>query len=184
MTANFREPPAHYPASAKWLHWLIAAAVILLIPMGPIMKRLLDEGPLRDRLYDVHDALGAVVLLAMVLRLARRLVFGAPAADEELSAFERRASLAAQYALYALLFVVPVLGWLGTNAYGDPVSVFGLFDFPTLIGKDEPLSVTIFLWHLAGGLLIAAIVLLHAAAALYHHFVKHDRVLARMMPRG
>jgi cytochrome b561 len=179
-----RPRPTRYSATAKWLHWSIAASVIALIPIGLVMKRVLPEGTLRDRLYDFHEALGALVLLVMVVRLARRLVFGAPAPDETLSLFERRASLAAQYALYVLLFIVPVLGWLATNAYGDPVSVFGLIPFPRLLGHDEPLSVTIFLWHLAGGLLIAAIVVLHAAAALYHAMVKRDGVLARMMPGG
>jgi cytochrome b561 len=176
--------PTRYSATAKWLHWFIAAAVIALVPMGLIMKRVLPEGTLRDRLYDFHEALGALVLLVMIVRLARRLVFGAPRPDETLSAFERRASLAAQYALYILLFIVPVLGWLATNAYGDPVSVFGLIPFPRLLGHDEPLSVTIFLWHLAGGLLISAIVALHAAAAIYHAIVKRDGVMARMMPGG
>ena len=94
----------------------------------------------------------------------------------------RRASLGAQFALYLLLFVVPVLGWAGTNAYGDPVSVFGLFDFPVILGKDTPLSERIFLWHLYGGIVVAAVAVLHAAGALYHRLVKRDCVLARMLP--
>ena len=104
------------------------------------MKRLVPEGPVRDRLYDLHEAVGALVLLLMVARLARRLLLGVPAPEATLSAFDRRASLGTQFALYLLLFVVPVLGWAGTNAYGDPVSVFGLIDFPTILGKDTPLS--------------------------------------------
>ena len=179
-----RPRPKRYSASAKSLHWFIAAAVVALVPMGLVMKRVLPEGTLRDRLYDFHEALGALVLLVMIARLARRLAFGAPAPDESLSPFERQASLAAQYALYGLLFIVPVLGWLATNAYGDPVSVFGLIPFPQLLGKDEPLSVQIFLWHLAGGLLITAIVALHVAGALYHAVVKRDGVLGRMLPGG
>jgi cytochrome b561 len=75
-----------------------------------------------------------------------------------------------------------VLGWAGTNAYGDPVSVFGLFNFPALLGKDQPLSDKIFVWHLAGGLVIAAIVALHVGGALYHGFVRRDGVLRRMLP--
>ena len=89
-----------------------------------------------------------------------------------------------EHALYLLLFVVPALGWAGTNAYGDPVSVFGLFDFPRILGKDTPLSDRIFVWHLYGGLVVAAIAALHAAGALYHGLVKRDGVLARMLPGG
>jgi cytochrome b561 len=176
--------PSRYSASAKAMHWAVAIAVVALLLSGPTMKRLLPEGPTRDWLYDQHEALGALALLVMVIRLARRLRFGAPAPDATSSPLDRLAALGAQYALYLLLFVVPVLGWAGTNAYGDPVSVFGLFDFPRILGKDTTLSDRIFVWHLYGGLFVAAIAALHAAGALYHGLVKRDGVLARMLPGG
>ena len=186
MTAivSSRGRPSHYSATAKLMHWFVAVAVIFLLISGPTMKWLLPEGPTRDWLYDQHEALGALALLLMVARLVRRLLFGAPAPEATLPAFDRLASLGAQYALYLLLFVVPVLGWAGTNAYGDPVSVFGLIDFPTILGKDTPLSERIFLWHLYGGIVVAAVAALHAAGALYHGLVKRDGVLARMLPGG
>ena len=144
--------PVGYSASAKWMHWFVAAAVIVLLALGPVMKRLVPEGSLRDNLYNFHEALGALVLIVMVVRLVRRLAFGVPAPDASMPLVEQRASLWAQYALYVLLFVTTVLGWAGTNAYGDPVSVFGLFDFPTIIGKDQPLSDRIIVWHLICGI--------------------------------
>jgi cytochrome b561 len=156
----------------------VAAAVIVLLALGPVMKRLVPEGSLRDNLYSFHEALGALVLIVMVVRLARRVAVGAPAPDAAMPPVEQRASLWAQYALYALLFVTTVLGWAGTNAYGDPVSVFGLFDFPTIMGKDQPLSDRIMVWHLICGILIGLIVALHIAGALYHWRVKHDRVFS------
>jgi cytochrome b561 len=177
-----RARPARYSATAKAMHWAVAVAVIAMIPEGIAMKRLIAEGPTKESLYNLHEAVGALVLIVMVARLARRLSVGVPAPDATLSPFEQRASLAAQHALYVLLLVVPLLGWAATNAYGDPVSVFGLFDFPTLLGKDRPLSDRIFVWHLAGGLLIAAVAALHISGALYHRLVKHDSVLARMLP--
>jgi cytochrome b561 len=174
--------PASYSASAKVMHWFVAAAVIFLLAEGPIMKRLVPEGPVRERLYDVHEAFGALVLIVMVIRLIRRAAFGVPAPEPDLSPLETRASLGAQHALYLLLFVMTLLGWAGTNAYGDPVSLFGLFSFPFILGKNEALSDQIFVWHLACGILIAAIVALHAAGALYHALIKHDGVLRRMLP--
>ena len=186
MTAipSSRARPSRYSATAKLMHWFVAAAVIFLLASGPTMKRLVPEGPTRDWLYNQHEALGALVLIVMVARLSRRLLFGAPPPEATLSAFDRRASLGAQFALYLLLFLVPVLGWVGTNAYGDPVSVFGLIDFPRILAKDTPLSERIFLWHLYGGIVVAAIAALHAAGALYHGLVKRDGVLARMLPGG
>jgi cytochrome b561 len=177
-----RAAPVSYSASAKLMHWFVAAAVIVLLALGPVMKRLVPEGSLRDNLYNFHEALGALVLIVMVVRLARRLAFGVPAPDASMPLVEQRASLWAQYALYALLFVTTVLGWAGTNAYGDPVSVFGLFDFPAILSKDQPLSDRIFVWHLICGIVIGVIVALHVAGALYHWLVKGDRVLQRMLP--
>ena len=181
-TWNSRTAPASYSASAKLMHWLVAAAVVLLLALGPVMKRLVPEGSLRDNLYNFHEALGALVLIVMVVRLIRRLAFGVPAPDASMPAVERSASLWAQYLLYVLIFITTVLGWAGTNAYGDPVSVFGLFNFPTILGKDQPLSDRIFVWHLICGIIIAAIVALHVAGALYHWLVKGDGVLERMLP--
>jgi cytochrome b561 len=173
--------PASYSASAKLLHWFVAAAVIALLAIGPVMKRLIPERSLRDNLYNFHEALGALVLIVMVVRLLRRLAFGVPAPDASMPLVEQQASLWAQYLLYALLFVATILGWAGTNAYGDPVSLFGLFNFPAILGKDQPLSDQIFVWHLICGILIGVIVALHIAGALYHWLVKGDRVLQRMM---
>jgi cytochrome b561 len=177
---NSRTEPVSYSPSAKLMHWFVAAAVIVLLALGPVMKRLVPEGSLRDNLYNFHEALGALVLIVMVVRLARRLAFGVPAPDAGMPAIEQRASLWAQYLLYALILVTTVLGWAGTNAYGDPVSVFGLFDFPTILGKDQPLSERIIVWHLICGILIGLIVALHVAGALYHWLVRGDRVLQRM----
>jgi cytochrome b561 len=178
---NSRREPVSYSAAAKLMHWFVAVAVIVLLALGPVMKRLVPEGSLRDNLYTFHEALGALVLIVMVVRLGRRLAFGVPAPDASMPPVEQTASLWAQYLLYGLIIVTTVLGWAGTNAYGDPVSVFGLFDFPTLLGKDQPLSDRIIVWHLVCGILIGVIVALHVAGALYHWLVKGDRVLQRMM---
>jgi cytochrome b561 len=174
--------PVSYSASAKLMHWFVAAAVIVLLAEGPVMKRLVPEGSPRDNLYSFHEALGALVLIVMFVRLARRIAFGVPAPDASMPPVEQHASLWAQYALYVLLFITTVLGWAGTNAYGDPVSVFGLFDFPAILAKDQPLSDRIYVWHLICGILIGGIVALHIAGALYHWLIKGDRVLQRVLP--
>ncbi len=180
---NSIAPPVSYSASAKWMHWFVAVAVIVLLALGPVMKRLVPEGALRDNLYLFHEALGALVLIVMIVRLVRRLAFGVPAPDASMPLIEQRGSLWAQYALYVLLFVTTVLGWAGTNAYGDPFSVLSLH-FPTILGKDQALSDQIIYWHLVCGIVIGLIVALHIAGALYHWRVKGDRVLQRMLPEN
>lgn len=100
-----RASPVSYSASAKLMHWFVAAAVIVLLAEGPVMKRLVPEGSLRDNLYNFHEALGALVLIVMIVRLARRIAFGVPAPDVSMPAIEQRASLWAQYALYVLSLI-------------------------------------------------------------------------------
>ena len=169
-----------YPALRRWLHWIVAVGVILMIPGGLVMSNLIPDGPLQDGIFWVHESIGAALLILMVARLAARLSLSAPPPDETLSPLERRGSGAVQHTLYLLLFAVPALGWAGTNAFGDPVSLFGLFDFPAILGKDEHLSDQIFQWHLYGALAIGALITLHIGAALYHRFVKRDKLIGRI----
>ena len=79
LARNSHASPVSYSTSAKLMHWFVAGAVIVLLALGPVMKRLVPEGSLRDNLYNFHEALGALVLIVMVVRLARRLAFGVPA---------------------------------------------------------------------------------------------------------
>jgi len=175
-------PARRYSSLSKVLHWVIGIAVIVTIPVGIWMSNFLPDGPVQEQVFSTHKSIGALLLILMAVRVATRLFYGAPAPVATLGAVERRGSAAAQYSLYALLFAAPILGWLGANAYGEPVSVFGLFSLPTLLGKNQPLSDQIFTWHLVVGLVIAAVASLHISGALYHYFVKRDGVMQRMLP--
>src|SRR5260370_17238741 len=105
--SDSRPQPLRYSAASKWLHWIIAAAVIVLIPEGLTMKRLLPEGDLRDNIYTLHEATGAAVLLVMIARVAIRWRFVAPPPFEILSAFDRFASPSPQVVPYGLLVPLP-----------------------------------------------------------------------------
>lgn len=137
-----------------------------MIPVGLGMSNLLPDGPMQARGSAIHESVGTALLILMAARLAARLTLVAPAPEETLSPLERRGSRAVQHTLYLLLFAVPALGWVATNAYSNSVSLFGLFNFPTILGKDQPLSDQIFEWHLYGALAIGALVTLHIGAAL------------------
>ena len=67
-----------YPPTSKWLHWLIAASVLVMIPIGIVMGRV-GQGPLQNTLYDLHKSFGILILALMVARLVNRIVVGAPA---------------------------------------------------------------------------------------------------------
>ena len=87
------------------------------------------------------------------------------------------------WALYILLIVQPFVGWIATSAYRAPMTMFWLFELPPIWGENRALSEDLFLVHRNLGLLIAALLVAHIGAALFHHFVRKDGVLLRMIGR-
>jgi cytochrome b561 len=83
--------------------------------------------------------------------------------------------------LYAILLIQPIIGWWGTSAFGAPINVFWLFELPPLVSKDELAAKQILAWHGIVGITLSAIVAIHISAALFHHFVRRDEVLRRML---
>jgi cytochrome b561 len=175
--------PENYAATAKWLHWLTALCIFIIIPVGIAMHEM-KPGPLQNRLYDLHRSLGFVVLVLVLLRLATRIGHGVPPPYVGLTPFERIASTATHHLLYLLLFAMPIVGWLMTSAFGADIWVFGLFKLPHLIGKNMDLFKILQPVHKFGGIAMALLVALHVAGALMHTFVKRDVVLWRMLPRN
>lgn len=169
-----------YSATARLLHWLIAAVVLFIIPAGVVMKNL-GPGDLQNTLYNLHRSFGAAVLVLMVLRLAYRLAHGAPPPEPTLNAFQRVVSAIVHRLLYALLLVQPVIGWAATSAFGAPIIIFGAFRLPDFVAKDAALSKQLFLVHDAIGMALAALIALHIAAALYHYLIRRDGVMQRML---
>lgn len=168
-----------YRTPAKILHWTVAVLVLGMIPVG-IMLESLPKGPVQDTFYAAHKSTGFVILLLMIARLAFRLGNRPPPPEPDMERWRVGASHAVHWSLYAILLVMPILGWAGSNAFGAPVSIYGLFTLPDIVSKDEPLSKTLLGLHGTLGLIAGALILVHIAAALHHRFVKHDAVLARM----
>jgi cytochrome b561 len=171
-----------YGAGARFFHWTTAALVLLMIPMGIVMIRL-DRGLLQNVLFVTHESLGLTVLALTLLRLAWRLGHGAPPPSRALAPYEVQASSANHALLYLLLLAMPVSGYLFVVWGGFPLTYFELATVPRLVDKDEPLSKLAQATHLTLQWAVYALVLVHAAAALHHHFVRRNDVFRRMWPR-
>jgi cytochrome b561 len=172
-----------YPATSKWLHWLVAACVLTTAPVAIAMKQV-SPGATQDSLYIFHKSLGILILILVILRLINRLVVGAPAPEPGIARWQKAASSATHGLLYVFLVVMPIVGYVANSAYGAPTPFFGLFELPPIVPQNEPLSKQLFTLHRWAGILLIVIVLMHIAAALYHHFIRGDNVLRRMLPRG
>jgi cytochrome b561 len=170
-----------YSPLAKALHWVIAALVLISLPIGVVMADM-REGPLQDDLFVLHESLGLLVLVLMVPRLAAWLR-RRPAPNEDATVAERLLTKATHRGLYLLLIATPIVGWVALSAFGLGPSFFWLGHLPTLVAKNEPLSKQLFEVHEALGWGIAALIALHVAAAIRHR-IAGDDVVWRMLPKS
>lgn len=173
-------PAEGYTLTARVLHWLIALLVLTMIPIGIAMTQV-DFGEAQDTLYNLHRSIGAMLLPLMAFRLYWRVTHPVPPLPADISAIQQFAAHATHWALYALLIVQPIVGWIATSAYRAPIQVFWLFELPPIWPVDRAFSETLFAVHRLLGILVAAMLLAHIGAALFHHFVRKDGVLTRMV---
>lgn len=176
---------AVYSPAARSLHWITVAAVFVMVPLGLAMTyrgNTLDiwDG-LTDALYSTHKSIGFLVLWLSVGRLIYRLVHGAPPDEPTLEWWQKAASHLVHWALYGLLLVVPLLGWIGISLFPS-LTLFNLFDLPALAAANEDAAKRVLFVHGWLALLLALMVCGHIAAALFHYFIRKDGVLRRMLP--
>lgn len=172
-----------YHGVAIALHWLMAAAIIAMIVIGLVMG---DISPLSTRIavFQFHKSLGLTILFLSLVRLAWRLTHRAPVLPVTMPAWEKLGAHLSHVGLYALMIGLPLSGWciISTSSNKYPTHFWGTFLVPLLpVGKGyHDLSETMHTWLAYGAI---GLVTLHALAALKHHFIDHDDVLTRMLPR-
>jgi cytochrome b561 len=166
---------------AKLLHWTVAALVFLQIALGwaAVTWRL---SPTKLDLFVFHKSIGMLVLVLMVVRVAWRAVNNAPSLPADMGPLERRSAHASHLLLYVLLLFMPVTGWIVTSAANIPLRIFWMIPLPPVVEPDKPMADAAASIHLVLFVVLSLLLALHIAAALRHHFFRHDDVLARMLP--
>lgn len=172
---------ATHPTWTIVLHWGSVAAIVLATA-AVLLREVVEETALRNLLMNLHRQAGLAVLLALAARLVVRARRGLADAAGDVPPLWRRAALLAHAALYLMLLVLPLLGWAASNAHGVTVRLFGLLPLPMLVGDDPDLADELTDMHLWASWALLALVLMHAAAAWWHHAVLRDGVLAAMWP--
>lgn len=172
--------PLKYTRSLIALHWLTVLLVVACLVLVWSADGLQDK-LLRRELIGLHRSLGLTILLLTLLRLALRGLTRQPALIE-VGRLQVVLARLAHAGLYVLLLAIPTVGWMLTSAAGRTASWFGLVDLPALVAASRPLAGQMHELHelLATGLLL--LVLVHAGAALWHHYRLHDATLRRMLP--
>ena len=177
------EAPRQYGLVAIALHWTMAIVLTGLVVFGLYMVSLPDVGFDTRKIVLIlyHKQLGMVALALALLRLGWRVGHALPALVETLPEWQKVIARLVHLCLYALMFALPVTGWLMSSAAGFSVSILGLFELPDLVAQDDLLFrafVQVHKW-LAYGLMVLTAA--HAGAALTHHYVNKDDTLKKML---
>ena len=175
-----RPAPTRYTRTAIALHWGLGSAIIGSIVLGLYMNEL-PFSPQRLKLFNWHKWAGITILTLSVLRLGWRLTHRPPA-DLAVPAWQQRAAHGVHASLYALFLAVPLAGWAYSSAAGFPVVLFGVLPLPNFVAPDKALAEALKLAHKLLAMALGALVIGHVGAALKHHWVDHDGLLARMWP--
>lgn len=171
-----------YVASARWLHWVMAALVAGVIVGGIWIKYFEPANEaFKLRLYNLHESTGVVVFVLALIRLLNRWRHPPPPLAPGTPAIIHLAAGVTHAALYALLLLMPVVGFLATNAWGFPLTVYGVLPMPVPLGKNEDLAKLLSLLHWSGALAMVLLIGGHLVGVVYHTFVRRDGLLRRML---
>ncbi len=170
--------PLRYDGLAISFHWILGLAIVATFVLGVYMHEL-PVSPSRLKLYNYHKWAGITILALSALRLLWRLTH-TPPVDVAMPAWQAKAAHALHWLLYALFFAVPLSGWAYSSAAGFPVVVYGLLPLPDFVPQDKAWADVAKGIHKLLTLSLAALVLVHVAAALKHQWLDRDALLSRM----
>ncbi|MFS8063733.1 MAG: cytochrome b [Luteimonas sp.] len=180
---TLKNPGDRWGHVSQLFHWLIVVLIVVMAWLGLTMTDL-PNNPYKIRLYALHKSIGLSLLALVILRLMWRACTGAPRPLPGIVAWQERVASLTHFAMYVLLFAIPLSGWIFNSAAGFPMQWFGVVNLPALTGRSTALRELSGTWHelLFWALIVLALV--HAAAAIHHHLFQHDATLARMLPRN
>lgn len=172
--------PRRFHPFQRLLHWLMAACILamLFIAVGMVSTVM----PKYLSLVAIHKSLGIAILILALIRLATRLRYGAPALPASLPEPIKLAAYLSHCAFYALMIVLPLLGWAMLSAAAYPVVVFGGIYLPAILPQSDSLHTLLWGTHFYLGFLFFALILLHVTAALFHALIRRDGVFETMAP--
>lgn len=175
-------PVKMYGRVAVALHWIVAAGLVFSVILGLIIGNV-EESDATELVLAIHKSFGITIFVFLLIRLAWRLTHAAPPLPANTPAYQRRLAGMTHALLYVTLLALPIAGYVAVAARGRETRFFGLFEVPQWAPLNRTLSQNATTIHVYGQYVLYALLVAHIGAALYHHFVLKDDVLARMWPR-
>lgn len=161
------------------LHWITLALLVGVYACIELREMFPRDSDPRVMLKSWHFTLGLTVFFLVWVRMAARLLGKTPPIIPRAPRWQLIIANAVEFALYGLMFLLPILGWITLSATGDSIPFFGL-QLPALVGPNEQLAERSEEVHEALATIGYFLIGLHAAAALFHHYVRRDNTLVRM----
>jgi len=171
-----------YRWPARLLHWGMALLVLAMIPVGLVMVQQGLNRPVQNALYLFHKNVGVLLFLLIGLRLLYRWRHRPPPLPATVPGWQRRVAALSHGALYLLLVVMPVAGYVRVRAGGFPIEMLDAMGIGSFVPRSKPLAELAQTIHYFGGLALIALIAVHIAAALHHAVLKGDGVFARIWP--
>jgi cytochrome b561 len=169
---------ARFPAASRLLHWLMAPMIVAMLFIGVGMAATVSKR--YELLVSIHRPLGIAIFVLCVIRIVNRLIDPPPELPDMLPSLQRFAAKASHIVLYALMFIMPLVGWGMLSAARYPIVLYGPLRLPPILPHD----LTLYAWlrdlHTDLAYLFFATFLVHLGAALFHGLIRRDGVFASM----
>ncbi|SRR5579883_193023 len=176
---TFRNTSTSYGSIAKFFHWLIFLLLLFMVIYGFLLGDIPKD--YQPTAYNFHKLLGLTILALMILRALWAGINPKPALPFGTPSWERGVERGMHFLLYVIVMAMPLAGWIGSVAGGRPPHI-GNLNITLPIAQNKPLAETLFDLHNNLAIILIILVSLHILAALYHHFIKRDDILRRMLP--
>src|ERR1700678_2051841 len=167
-----------FTVGSRLLHWLMAAMVLAILFIGAGMAA--TESGRYHLLLAIHRPLGIAILILAVIRLVNRLFNPPPPLPDTVPPWQRMAATGSHCVLYALLFILPLVGWGMLSAARYPIVLYGPLHLPPLLPHDLALYARLRALHTVLAYLLFATFLAHLGAAMLHGLIRRDGVFGSM----
>ncbi len=180
MSLSLRNTDTSYGKMSITLHWLMSVMVIGMVAAGFIMEAM-SKGDAKDLMIGLHVSTGVLVLLLALFRWYWVLSNKKLNPVAGVTKLEKAMGHAAKWLLMLAIIGMPLSGMLMMMLHGKGVSVYGLFEIPAMFAENKSIGRLFGKLHELGAYAISAVIGLHILGALYHHRIKKDDTLNRML---